>query len=82
LFALSALGFTNAIAHLLASIGLRQSGFPISGTVGIVASVLAIVSGILVFSLQSSALHVAAMASAVAHAAVLAGVAARHPRLA
>lgn len=78
--ALIALGFTNAIAHLLASLGLRENGFPIAGTAGLSASTVAIVAGIAAFAIQEPGLHAAAIMSVVAHASVLAGMLALHPR--
>jgi hypothetical protein len=75
------LGVTNVVAHLLASLGLRASGFPISGTLGLVASVGALASGLFAFILPSPVLYAAVVLSVVAHASVLTGAIAPHPKV-
>lgn len=75
------LGVTNAVAHLLAGLGLRASGFPVSGTVGLVASVGALALGLVAFILPSPVLYGAIGLSVIAHASVLAGAIAPHPKV-
>lgn len=75
------LGVTNSVAHLLAELGLRQSGFPVSGTLALVASVGALASGLFAFILPSSVLYAVFGLSFVAHASVLAGAIAPHPKV-
>ncbi|HRE89211.1 MAG TPA: hypothetical protein PK095_08730 [Myxococcota bacterium] len=75
-----ALGVINAVAHLLASLGPRQSGFRLSGTLGLVASAGALATGLLAFLLQSPVLYGAVALSVIAHASVLAGAIAPHPK--
>jgi len=75
------LGVSNAVAHMLAGLGLRASGFPVSGTLGLVASVGALASGLFAFILPSPVLYAAVALSVIAHAAVLAGAIAPHPKV-
>lgn len=81
IIAVVVLGLTNSLAHLLASLGLRQSGFPISGTLGIVSATGSLVLSLFAYILQSPVLYVAIGLSVIAHASVLAGAIASHPRV-
>lgn len=75
------LGVTNVVAHLLAGLGLRASGFPVSGTLAFVASAGALASGLFAFILPSPVLYGAIALSVIAHGSVLAGAIAPHPKV-